>query len=440
MKKIILLLNILFLTASLFGEENVGQKTDKPKSDNDIVFSLNYSFGKNLEDTYNYIRNNKNDTLKLRLKEIILTEKDGHFKDHAIIALKIYHVEENLDLWLEILRSTQSAVLKKDIIELLAPLHNRICVTAFSAELANPFFSVRESAIKALKTIGDDRMYTNIMVLANHDDTIFRVYALEAMYWVYDARFYYFIMNMLKDENKSIRYYTLRCIEKNNITEALPQIRIIAAKDPNWEVQQKGVELIGKFRDSQGLSVVLKTLTSDERDLRMESVLTLKLLAVKSSASDISKQLSMETDDQIKDMMIDTLLMLKNNNELKGLYRVLLEDKNETLKIKSAYALGKLDNSKSVSVLIDALGDQSIRVRAEICSALGNYKSNDAIAALLSIIKYDQERYTRTAALYSLDKINDKNVSLSLFDQFILEKDFIFKGLLEQSIRRYLAE
>ena len=77
---------------------------------------------------------------------------------------------------------------------------------------------------------------------------------------------------MLKDDNKSIRYYVLKCIEENKLKAALPNIRNSALNDDSWEVRVKAIQILENFQDRRSLYVLLNCLKDSEREVRFYTV------------------------------------------------------------------------------------------------------------------------------------------------------------------------
>ena len=106
------------------------------------------------------------------------------------------------------------------------------------------------------------------------------------------------------------------------------------------------------------------------------------------------------------------------------------------MRIKAVYTIGiAVEESRSIDVLKDALSDEDYRVRGEACSALGSIKKKGVSEILISQIISDKSRYVRSAALYSIVKINDSENVIKLFDIYSTEEDMVFKEILRNVIR-----
>ncbi len=392
------------------------------------------------ESAMRYIETKRPDDLPPLLGETVLNDGDMENKERAIEALSRYPFRSVSPLWVDLLRRSGSFPVKKRIIDIMAASDDRRVVSALVEELASPFSTVRESAIKALAGLGDDRMFPHILNMSRDEDPIYRVYALEAIYHLYDRRIGYLLRDMLKDENKSVRYYALKCIEHNNLVENMPIVRTIALSDRNWEVRIKSIELIQKFRDAGSIHVLLRALTDENRDIRMAAARALLDFRSAAAAFAVSAQLALEADDAIKELLIDTLIATRNGGGLRGLERVLSSDANVLLRIRAAFACGEIGDARSIGLLMPALGDADYRVRAETCNALASFRGVRTITVKLQeVVCVETNLYVRLAALYALIRIGDRASMLPLFDQYAVETDPVFREKLRYAVRGFMT-
>jgi HEAT repeat protein len=404
----------------------------------EIISGLFSEDKEQVNNTYIYISRTKPDELIGRMSAFLLSNEQASKKNIIIKAMKYYPFEKTVPACLDILKKSPSFLVKKEIIDYLSASHDKKIVLPIVEELASPFYAVRESAILALKAVGDDRMYPVMLRMMENENPIYRVYALETLFYIYDIRFYGILIKMLGDENKSIRYYVLKCIENNRLKDALIHVRRIALSDVSWENRVKAAQILGALNDDNSFYVLLKCLGDENRDIRFTAAGSLNILKFRNSAYPLSEQLAIENDDEIKKVIIDTLIGLNNAGGYKGLSKVLLDDKNISMKINAAFALGSIRFRDSSYILLNGLKDSDMKVRAEVCNSLGYYSTKETIENLLDIINSDPERYVRTAALYSIKRIGMKHVVRPLFDRYVIEDDPIVKEKLRFVIRGFL--
>jgi HEAT repeat protein len=392
------------------------------------------------ERSVRYIETKRPGDLLPLLKDTVLNDGDMERKDRAIDALSRYPFRSVSPLWMDLLRQSSSFPVKKRIIDVMAASDDRRVVAALVEELASPFSTVRESTIKALSKLGDDRMFPYILNMTRNPDPIYRVYALEAIYHLYDRRVGYLLRDLLKDENKSVRYYALKCTEHNNLAENMPIVRTLALSDPNWEVRIKSIELIRKFRDAASIHVLLRALGDENRDIRLAAALALLEFRSPAASSAVSAQLAVEDDDAIKELLIDALIVTRNGGGFRGIERVLSSDANVTLRIRAALACGDIGDARAIGLLMPALSDADYRVRAETCNSLGAFRGARAVTVKLQeVVCTETSLYVRLAALYALMRTGDRASMLPLYDQYVVETDPVFREKLRHAVRGFMT-
>ncbi|MBN1533942.1 MAG: HEAT repeat domain-containing protein [Spirochaetes bacterium] len=356
----------------------------------------------------------------------------------AVRQLKARSGGEMLTLWIELLEKAELPRTKIEIIEHLSAAYDRRLVVPLAKELSSPYSDVRRSAARVLKNYSDDRIYPYILSLSSSPNPVYRIYFIEAMNFLYDRRFYELLVGMSRDANKSVRIYALNCLRSNNLTESVPIVRTMALGDGNDEVKVNAIDVLGHFQDRGALYVLLKTLNEPNRDIRLMTAKTLLRLGMPNAAMPLSQRLMVETEDDVKEMIMESLIRVRNSGNISGLARVLNSDRNESLRIKAAFALGVVREQRAVTVLLQGAGDRSVKVRAEVANSLGMYKTSESIGRLLEMTERDDDIYVRSAALYSLKRINDRKTAVPLFDIYSRERDTVFRELLRTVIRDFM--
>lgn len=388
-----------------------------------------------------YIGVKKPSDLPDMVADFLLSDSEQAEKQRAIAILQRYPQQTAMKAYLRVLDKTSSFVVKKQLIDLLGKTNDRAIVVPVSKELSSPFSSVRESAILALREIGDDRMFPAIFAMSENKDPVYRIYALEALYHLYDLRLFSIVQTLIGDENKAVRLLAIKCAERNALDKLLPAIRSIALGDSNNEVRMQAVSTIGKMNDTAGLYVLLKLCGADDRELRLSVAKILSRFKARQSAYTISEQLGIETDNEIKNVLLDTLIDMRETGGYKG-FEKMLSDQTLSIRIRAVSGLGIVGGPKAVTLLFRAVKDQDYRVRAESCGALGGFRDKGVVQTLVSVVKEDPERYVRLAALYSIDRLREKSAIIPLFEQYAVEKDQVFKmklfditrGMIQYSI------
>ncbi len=368
----------------------------------------------------------------------ILDETDDAAKQELIKKLRSYPPREVSARWVKELDGAvrESTIVR--VIDAMSEFNDRSFVLPLAEHLVSSHYAVRKSAARALKRVGDDRLFPVILKMVNSPVPVHRIYFIEAMNYLFDQRFYPSLTGLLRDENKSIRIYVLNCLKENRITESLALVRGAAMGDKNDEVRIAAIEAIGAMRDGNGLNVLHVTMNDRNRDVRSESVKAISLIGSAASVNPLSLRLLAEEDNEIKDLMIETLSSMRRVGDIRGLEKILLNDSNLGLRIKSAYVLGFSGSQQAFSALHHALKDSDFRVRAEACNSIGNFRNRQALACLFEVLERNEEVYVKSAALYAVRRINDKTSLMGLFDLYTREKDPIFRELLQEAIRDYI--
>ena len=397
--------------------------------------------GKDCETALEYIRINRPSTIILRLvDEILKRDDDPREQRYFLNALQIYPVNEVLQPWLEVMNGTRRYELKEEILGIVGDINSRELVIPLAQLLRSPVSSLRAKAVQTLVKVGDDRMYPYILRLGESTNPVYRIYCLEALTYLYDKRFFPVVLSLLKDENKSIRIYTLDCLYRNNLRETLPAVRDMAAIDPDRETRIRAIDILGDFNDDKALYVLLKTLYDADRNVRLASVRALNKLQQASSANVLAARLVEENDREIRDGIIEVLIVLRKAGDIRSLQKVLFSDPEEGLRIKAAYTLGIIRDERAPSILAGGMKDKSFRVRGEICAALSVYRARIVTDTLVETVKHDTEIYVRTAALYGLLSMKDRKMLVPLFDIFAIEKDPLFRDILRINIRKHMDQ
>ena len=417
----------------------VAGHAEQPTPDaGDVVARLLSNEKDTSKGAYDYIVKYKPMDVAVKMGDVLVVGGDSEEKEKILSLLKLYPFKSVKDIYLKVLEKTSSFLVKKEVISVLGNAGDREFVIPIAKELESPFSAVREKAIFYLRSIGDDRMFPYIVKLSENKDPVFRVYALDALTSLYDFRLLNTVQSLLQDENKSVRILAIQCVQKNSIDKLFPVIRTLAASDSDNEVRIEAITAIGKLNDAGALNVLLKTINNDAVEIRLSTVQVLYKMRMKQSLRSVSDRLAMESDNQIKNICIDMMIEMKDGGGLRGLEREVMFEEYLPLRIKSVYALGVVGGPKVSGILVKALADKDYKVRAETCGALSGNRDKTVLNSLLAVIKSDDERYVRLAALYAIEKTRDKSTIIPLFDMYSSEKDPIFRFKLYEVIRNLI--
>ena len=386
-----------------------------------------------LQNSLDYIKKNTPAVLLPKLEDLLTSRGNNAIHKNAMQALQYYPLYTSLNHWISILNDTPSFLIKKDVISFLSQSGNKEIVPPLMEQLKSPFYAVREEATLALKKFRDDRVYAYILNMASGDNPVFKVYSLEAIYHLYDSRLYNFLIGMLGDDNKSVRYYVLNCLEKNELRKSVNHISKTALSDENTEVRVKALDILSNYRQHNSLSVFLRCIDDPDRDIRFASINAINRGKHRNTAGVLSRQLYNESEKDIKTLIMGTLVDFRDGGGFYGLEKILLKDPGPELRIKAAFSIGQIKNSKGVPLLIEGLNDSNVKVKAEASNALQYFRETRVLDSLLDVLRREESLYLRTAALYSINRLKLKNSVLPLFNIYTAENDIVFKDILRKS-------
>jgi HEAT repeat protein len=429
MKKI--LPTILILTTALSLSAEIPEESRIKKS-------LSEGSSREFNEALDFIKKRKPESVLPLITEMIIKGENTRRRELLFRALRKYDRRKAIDYWLEILEKTGSLEIKLEILETLKDLKNRKVTASLIRLLSSRFITIRKKAASHLKKFSDDRMYLAILRLSESSNPLYRLYAVDALMQLYDKRLYPAVLELLKDENKSIRIYTLKCISHNRLTEALPFVRKTMSTESNSEVIIEAIRTIKGLSDRKSHFLLNKFAMHRDSRIRKESVIALKILNLRNSSVHLSTLLQKEKNDEITEEIIEALMRFRNTGNITGLKNSALSHINFRIRAKAAHALGVINNDRTIYILEKAAQDPDYRVRAEACHSLGMFRSRNVLTPLLEIIKSEKTRYVKTAALYSIDRLNEKKALLPLFRIYSKEEDPVFRKILEEVITKYI--
>lgn len=373
-----------------------------------------------------------------RLAGIILSDTSSSLD--AFEALKTLPDAAAMRSWQNVLLRSENPSYKVEAIRRIARTNDRRKLSPIVSQLDSPYSDVRQAAIAVLSRIADDRVYPKILEMSRNTNPVFRVYAAEALAALYDKRFIPVVTEMIRDENKSVRILAIRIILKNRIDAMYPALRNAAAKDENHEVTVEALKALASLDDASSIYIFIKALSSPDAEVRRAAADTIVLFQVSRAAFAVSEQLEVETDPDLKSALLEILIRYRNPGNFRGLERIISADASPALRVKAAAALGFTRSDRAEDILIRALNDADYQVRSEACASLGLLGSRRGANRMLELIRNETDLFVRTAALYAVERIRDKDTILPLYDMLTGEQDPLFRELLTKTLRSMIAK
>jgi HEAT repeat protein len=365
---------------------------------------------------------------------------DNNSSREALEALKNLPEAAAMRSWQNVLVQSKNPAYKVEAINRIARTSDRRKLSPIVAQLDSPYSDVRQAAIAVLSRIADDRVYPKILEMSRNTNPVFRVYAAEALAALYDKRFIPVVTDMIRDDNKSVRILAIRIILKNRIDAMYPALRNAAAKDENHEVTVEALKALASLDDASSIYIFIKALSSPDAEVRRAAADNIVLFQVSRAAFAVSEQLEVETDPDLKSALLEILIRYRNPGNFRGLERIISTESSPALRVKAAVALGFTRSDRAEEILVRALADPDYQVRSEACSSLGMLGSRRGAARMVELIRSDNDLFVRTAALYAVERIRDKETILPLYDMLAGERDPLFRELLTRTLRSMIAK
>jgi HEAT repeat protein len=180
-------------------------------------------------------------------------------------------------------------------------------------------------------------------------------------------------------------------------------IRLLS--DRNYNVRYTAARVLESLPDSRAVKPLIKALADTDSYIRQS---VLKALATNRDSQAIAPVLKFLKDDQlgVREAAAETLGALGAIEAVEPLIRMLANPKeNETVKEAVAEALGRINAPASIEPLIAALS-QTVRVRWKCIAALGRFRDDRAVSALI-----DQAEGGSQAAIEALSAIGDRRAA-----------------------------
>jgi HEAT repeat protein len=305
--------------------------------------------------------------------------------------------------------------------------------------IAYSLYDVRKAASETIFEIKDDRLLPVVLSLAQSENPVERTYAVDALYYLKDERTTPVLLQLLNDKNKSVRYYTIRSLDSLNVPEAIPFYIRILKSDSNDEVRILSAKVLGKLKPPAAFNTLLDSVFDPNphiRDVVLDALFEYNFSA---AAIHVSKQLSIETVDNLKIKEIKLLLSLNNSGLMTGLGKVVKDDSNFKVRLWGIYAVGILLDPMGYELLLLNLENENPLIREEAALALANFKYKKTVSHLLTLVKNINEDYNvQAAALFSLKNIDDNTCIPELYELSINHLNIAVRAEIKNLLRDML--
>ena len=295
---------------------------------------------------------------------------------------------------------TANADTREDIAGILKSIGADSALIPLISSLKEEDFNVRSAAAEELGKLGDPQGIRPLLVVLDDSNHEVRASVTKALGMIGDSECVDPVIRMLNDPSESVRDSAMVALTQIGKPAVNSLLKVIDSADTKQ--QDVIISVLGKIKDSRAIGRVMTALEGVEESTRLiaaEALIRFDLLA-----SEPLNKLVERSQGNIEVLLhaLHALGEIGSEQSIKVLLRT-LGNKNETVRLSAAEALGKIAGS-AVEPLINNLRDVFWDVRYAAATALGHTNDERAIEPLNIALK-DEERSVRNAAAKSLNQL-----------------------------------
>lgn len=205
------------------------------------------------------------------------------------------------------------------------------------------------------------------------------------------------LLALKQDADPKVRSRAAWALPCTGGKDAVPAL-MAALKDSSLEVRKEAAKSLGELNDGRAVKALLEFINTPEDTFRYEVNRALESLAYHATTQMVSKY---RTASLPVRLYIVSLYHGIQDLEAVPMLMEALEDDSSKIRAKAAEALGWLRAEGAAEALLKALKDSESCVRAEATEALGNIRDKRAINALMAVLD-DKDEDVRSRAVSSL--------------------------------------
>ena len=200
------------------------------------------------------------------------------------------------------------------------------------------------------------------------DDELQIIYVLILLRKIHDVQALPSISPYLSSENKNIRKEAVITLRYlNQLTHFTPANTL--ADDPDQEVRKETMLTLGNFREDCIVPILCNSLENDESwEVRRNAAIALEMHGDNSSSKSLSSAIS-DLHWQVRKFSMRALTKVLSQEYLGEIVKLLCDDYSDVRK-EAAIALGLLGSKKAIPSLKQSLDDADIEVRIQSQKAL----------------------------------------------------------------------
>jgi HEAT repeat protein len=350
-----------------------------------------------------------------------LSDSDPNVRTAAARALGNLEDKLSIDLLLSLLTDSSESV-RITTAEALSNFNEtRVCDALWQTGLNDESPNVRNSAMYALKKIGEMLIKPYEKNLASTNVEL-RTKALHELSTI-GKPVLLPLLDFTRHHNPAVREI---CIEiLGNIGDRSAAQRLIElTNDLEQSVRLAAINVLGKIKTETTIRYLITCLQSPDH-----LVITAASEALINHGKEIVNYLPVlfADPDMNKQVIISRLIAKIGDSSIVPFIAQNLKDERMWVRRSACFALGEMKTSIAVNLLLEyGLKDKETLVRIAAVKSLGNLKMSIAIESLLKVMQEDEEELVIIAAIEALANIGDPTV-IQYFEHYLHLKSISLK-------------
>ena len=286
---------------------------------------------------------------------------------------------------------------------------------------------IKSKAIEHLISCEDNTHFDEIKsIFLNESHSDLKITLIEFFSKCYSKTGIHFLIPQYRSEKDwKVRKKIVESVRIGEENKTVPFF-IEALSDPNIEVKKSAIVSLGNITAVEALDSLMDLLQYRIKEIHDLLINTIVKIGKKTDVNQISKYMNMGNLNIKK--MIPLILGKIQDDKSVAVLIDLLSDENPIVRKHSVKALEKFirPSDKNLKSIIFMLNDEDIDVKKTAIHVLGNIGSKKAINPLINLLK-DKDKDVRNKTIKALDKILVKSKSFDAIYDILKKKDVFAK-------------
>lgn len=293
--------------------------------------------------------------------------------------------------------------------------------------------TIRTHAVEALGKIANSKSIPELIPRLKDQNLGTRINTVIALGQINDERSVKALLSALNDSDDDVKKESIRALGSLGHKGAAKYLaRLLDSADDELLIEL--ADALGRLEDASATPRICQLLREprviENRTLRLKFIDALRRSKSEESVELLVELLS-DPDASIRSRAIDAMAMIKDTSTAVEIEAVLKEDRDDTVRVSAARALGEIGDPESQPVLEEALGDVSqVRVKAVI--AMGQLKDIASMPSLTAMLRdpLPEIRYHSAMALANIgDEKSKRPIEALAMDDDPMVSRGAFKAL-----------